>query len=202
MGEIIDDSVRETMIRLLKPGEELLWSGRPKKGIIFYWFDYIAIPVGLLLGGVFIWSMLSESSGPRILFPPVLLIAPLLLMLFHFLIGRFFINAKQREKTFYALTSERIIISSGLFKRRQETINLCDLPELVLLKPDQDGTGTIVFGTRWDAILFWLKAEGTFYQQPALKLELIENAQFAYKTILEALKARKLKGLVSGRSVR
>jgi hypothetical protein len=47
---------------------------------------------------------------------------------------RFIIDAKQREKTYYGLTSDRIIIKSGVFKKSITSINISTLTEIETMK--------------------------------------------------------------------
>jgi hypothetical protein len=59
--------------------------------------------------------------------------------------GRFIVDARERERTFYGITSERIIIVSGLFSRRTKSLNLRTLTDISLIERP-DGSGTITFG--------------------------------------------------------
>jgi hypothetical protein len=60
-------------------------------------------------------------------------------------LGRFIFDAKQRASIYYAVTSKRIIIISGVFSRHAKSLNLETLTDLLLVGR-ADGSGTIVFG--------------------------------------------------------
>lgn len=101
--------------------------------------------------------------------------------------GRFFVNAKQRERTFYALTNERILIISGLLNRKIKSINLRTLSDLSL--SEGNGTeGTISFG---DSSPFASLTAG-FSSWPDMgqligpTFELIPNAKTVFETIRNA----------------
>jgi len=54
--------------------------------------------------------------------------------------------AKMREKTIYALTGERILIFSGIFRRESKSLTLRNIPEVSVVKV-RDASGTISFGS-------------------------------------------------------
>ena len=93
---------------LLSPGENLLWSGSPKKGIVLRRSDAALIPFSLFwCGFVFFWEYMAIQSKflPMIIFGGIFVIAG-----FIFAIGRFFIDASRRAGTTYGVTDSRIII--------------------------------------------------------------------------------------------
>jgi hypothetical protein len=59
--------------------------------------------------------------------------------------GRFFVDAWQRSKTYYGLTSERVIIVSGLFSRKVQSLRLRSLSDISFVE-GKHGVGTITFG--------------------------------------------------------
>ncbi len=63
----------------------------------------------------------------------------------YIVIGRFFVEAKQRTRTFYAVTNERILIVSGVFSRKVKSLNLRTLADLSLTER-KNGEGSISFG--------------------------------------------------------
>jgi hypothetical protein len=139
----------------LSSGERLLWSGRPPQGMMLRKSDVFMIPFSLMWGGFAIfWELmvLSHLRGNgggdsqtvvRFVFP--LFGLPFVLIGLYIIFGRFFVDKKLREKTFYGVTNQRIIIKSGLFTRSTKSLNLRTLSDLSLTeKPD--GSGTISFG--------------------------------------------------------
>jgi hypothetical protein len=84
--------------------ETLLWSGRPRQGVIF------------------------RSYDP-----------------FVFLFALAWTGARQRAKTHYGLTNERVIIISGVFSRTVKSLQLRTLSD-VSLTQTRGEYGTITFG--------------------------------------------------------
>jgi hypothetical protein len=134
----------------LDPSERLLWSGQPRGGIRFRPQDAYIIPFSLLWGGfAFFWEFMavtqsSKAPGPiAIVFP--LFGLPFVFAGLYFIFGRFFFDARSRERTFYGVTDERIIIISGVFFRQIKSLQLRTLTD-VSLTERSDGSGTITFG--------------------------------------------------------
>jgi hypothetical protein len=99
----------------LGANEKLIWTGQPKKGIIFRTADLFLFPFSLLWCGFAIfWVTSVLNSGAPFFF--AMFGIPFIIMGLIFVFGRFIIDAKQRAKTFYGLTEDRIIIKSGLLK--------------------------------------------------------------------------------------
>lgn len=128
----------------LGPNERLLWSGRPKQGFTLRAFDLFLIPFSLLWGGFAIfWEVGVITSGAPFFF--WLWGIPFVLVGIYFIVGRFFVEALQRTKIYYALTNERVMIMSGLITRSVKSLNLLTLSEINITQK-RDGTGTITFG--------------------------------------------------------
>ena len=165
--------------------ERLLWSGRPKGGLKLRTADIFLIPFTLMWGGFAIfWEAGVVTSGAPLFF--VLWGVPFVLMGFYLIFGRFFIDAYQRNRTYYALTNERVIILSGLFNRNVKSVSLRTLSEINLNKK-RNGTGTITFGPTHP--MGWLYGgnwwPGTArYTSPTF--EMIDHAQEIYDKIREA----------------
>jgi hypothetical protein len=133
----------------LTSGERLLWKGRPRTGIRLRPADAYLIPFSLVWGGFAIfWEFTALDKVPKNnpagwAFP--LFGIPFVLLGLHFIFGRFFVDAKIRANTEYALTDRRAIIVSGLSSRSVKSINLQSVPEVGLTEA-ADGSGTITFG--------------------------------------------------------
>ena len=127
--------------KMLYPGENLLWAGKPGKFRPFRKEDVYLLPFSLIWCGfvVFIAAGLFKQETP--LFSKLFLI-PFFLVGFYSLIGRF-LHAWLREKqSCYALTSQRIIVKSG---KDCKTLELIQLPhQSVVVR--RDGSGDIRFG--------------------------------------------------------
>ncbi|MGD0119617.1 MAG: hypothetical protein ABSD30_16235 [Candidatus Binatus sp.] len=108
----------------LEAGESLLWSGQPRKGIVFRGSDVFMIPFSLLWGGgaiAFLGATLSQyreggAGGPG--FVGLLFGIPFLLLALYIVFGRFIVDAIQRDHTCYGVTSHRVIIVTGLVDRQ------------------------------------------------------------------------------------
>src|SRR6185437_8193931 len=91
--------------------------------------DAYMIPFSLLWGGFAIfWEIGAlRTNGPNAVLMSIWGI-PFVLAGLYLIVGRFFVDAGIRAKTFYGLTNHRAIIISGLFSR---TINALALREPV-----------------------------------------------------------------------
>jgi len=140
--------IPEAIQRKLSATETVLWSGRPKQGIVFRAIDLLLIPFTLIwAGGAFFWeySVLRLPHSPLIM---KLWGIPFVVIGLYIAIGRFFVEARARQFTFYAVTNERALIVSGKATRHVSSLDLRS-PHLSLAE-QQDGTGSINFGTNND----------------------------------------------------
>ena len=104
-------NIQSELRQHLDSNERLLWTGQPKKGILFRTADIFLIPFSVLWCGFAIfWMIMASQAGLFALFGIPFVIIGLI-----FVFGRFIIDAKQRENTFYGVTEDRIIIKSGVF---------------------------------------------------------------------------------------
>src|SRR5687767_14840962 len=135
----------ETVIsRELTSGERLLWTGRPTQGLLLRRSDMLFVPFSLMWGGFAIfWEYMALTGDAPFFFK--LWGIPFVLVGLYMIGGRFVLDAKQREKTFYAVTNQRILIVSGLRSRRIKSLNLRTLSD-VSLDQTSNGSGTITFG--------------------------------------------------------
>lgn len=169
----------------LSSGERLLWSGQPRQGLFLRASDAYQIPFSLLWGGFAIfWESSVILSGAPFFF--MLWGVPFVLVGLYMIIGRFFVDARQRDKTYYGVTNERIIIVSGLFNRKVKSLNLRTLTD-VSLDEKSDRSGTITFGAA-NPMSWW--AGGMSFSGWGQKLtpsfELIPEAKRVYEIIRNA----------------
>ena len=140
----IPDSGEQSFVSQLGDSEKLLWSGRPRQGILLRAKDAALIPFSLMWGGFAIfWEYGVMTSRAPFFFR--LWGVPFVVIGIHLIIGRFFADAMQRSKTYYGLTNERVVILSGLFVRNVKSLHLRTLSE-VTLSEEAAGRGTITFG--------------------------------------------------------
>ena len=128
----------------LSPNESVLWHGAPRQGLMLRGADVLMIPFSLVWGG---FSLFLEYSVMRSNAPMVLRLwsVPFVLMGAHMVGGRFILEAWQRARTEYMVTNERIIIRSGILRRRLQSLELRTLGDFALTETSK-GEGTISFG--------------------------------------------------------
>lgn len=166
----------------LAAGEKLLWSGRPKQGIVFRASDAFLIPFSLLWAGFAVfWEFSVVTSGGPVFF--TLWGLPFLVVGAYFTIGRFFVDAYIRANTYYGLTNERAILISGLLNRQVKSINARTMSDVTLIQ-QSDGSGTITFGSmppymNWHQGMAWPGMSQTMPPQ----FEMIGDARQVYQSI-------------------
>lgn len=128
----------------LGPKEHLIWTGQPKKGIIFRKQDIFLIPFSILWCSFAIfWLVSSLVSDAPLAFS--LFGVPFVVLGLFFVFGRFILDAKLREGTCYGLTKDRILIKSGIFSKSIQSVHIETIPTLHYTEK-RDGMGTLVFG--------------------------------------------------------
>lgn len=171
----------------LEAGEQLIWSGQPRQGLVLRSSDAFMIPFSLLWGGFAIfWEATVIWSGAPIFF--MLWGVPFVLVGLHLIFGRFFTDSRQRANTFYGLTNDRIIITSGKRGKKVQSLSLSTLGD-ISLEERSDGSGTITFGMhnplgRWGNIAAWPGAGANRQAQPSF--EMIPQAKKVYELIRSA----------------
>jgi hypothetical protein len=130
---------------LLARGERVLWTGEPPKGLMLRPSDAFLIPFSLLWGGFAIfWETMAINSGAPFFFR--LWGAPFVLVGLYLIFGRFLADARIRARTSYAVTSQRVLIASGLFQRDLKSLELRTLPQ-INFSMGRDNQGTLAFGS-------------------------------------------------------
>lgn len=169
----------------LSTGEHLLWSGRPKQGLMLRPGDGLMIPFSLLWGGfAFFWEYMVFRGDAPFFFR--LWGIPFVLVGLYFIFGRFLVDAWQRTKTYYGLSEQRAIIVSGLFSRNVRSLHLKAVPE-VSQTEHGDGRGTIIFGSSGQVWLGFTGRSLPGSQKGMLPaFERIENAKSVYEMIRKA----------------
>lgn len=177
MSEIFQSELR----KYLDKDENLLWTGKPRAGIIFRLSDIFVIPFSVLWCGFAIFWVVGASKGSVVfaLFGVPFVIAGLI-----FVFGRFIIDAKQRENITYGLTENRVLIKSGFLSRNIRSLNIKTLSDIELIEKN-DGTGTILFGPKSPFSTF----ESSMNWWPGIdsnaQIDLIPNARKVYNQIIE-----------------
>jgi Bacterial PH domain len=170
----------------LAAGEQVVWSGQPRQGLSLRASDAFGIPFSLFFAGFSIfWIQGAAQSGAPL--PFVLFGVPFVLVGLYLVIGRFFVEAKQRAATFYAVTPERIIIRSGLFNMAVKSLPLKSLQD-VSLSERPDGTGTITFGAQHPMASMFGSMSGWPGTEQYLgpRFDLVPQARSVYESIRKA----------------
>ena len=175
----------DTEIRRELTGQErIIWTGRPRQGIVTRPSDGFMIPFSLLWGGFAIfWETGVIKSGAPFFF--MLWGIPFVLVGLYIIFGRFLVDAKQREGTFYGLTDQRVIIVSGLTSRKVKSLNLRTLSD-VSLSEKSDRTGTITFGPTNPMASWWGGTPWPGVPQAGPSFEMISDAKRIYEQLREA----------------
>ncbi len=184
---ILDFGIENELLPNLSTGEKLLWTGKPRTGVVFRSSDIFFIPFSLLWAGfaVFWETSVIFMDGP---FFFKLWGIPFLLVSIYITVGRFFVDARKRANTIYGITEDRIIIKSGVFSRELKSLNIKTISEITFSqKANNSGTITLgppdfrssmLQGTEWPGAK----------QTP--RLEFIENVKSVYDLIVSLQRQR------------
>lgn len=173
--------------RILNSDERLLWSGQPRQGLRLRPADLFAIPFSLLWAGFacfWLYGVFAEKAPLLFKFVGTLFA----LCGLYLVVGRFFVDSQTRARTFYAVTSDRIIITSGLFSKRTQSLSLQDLFG-VNLSERGDGSGTIAFGPQNPLAQRMPPGFPGYGRYASPAFEMIEHARDTYDIIRQAEKA-------------
>lgn len=126
--------------RALRPGESLLWVGRPDPSVTFSPADAYLIPFGVMFFGFSIfWEAGAAGGGAFFLLWGI----PFIGMGAYMTFGRFWFKRRRKLRTAYGVTTERAIIAVG-------TSQLAEIPikqQQVSINKSRDGRhGTMQFG--------------------------------------------------------
>jgi hypothetical protein len=167
--------------------EKLLWSGQPAQGFHLRSSDRFAIPFSILwFGFAAFWTFAAFTDKAPLLFRisgSLFTLAGLYLVA-----GRFVVDVAKRAHTFYGVTTERIIIITGLFSRQTKSLQLGTLFGLSLTE-GRNSSGTIIFGSQTLRVPPGWPFNSSQYAVPAF--EMIAHAKETYNLIRQAEKSAK-----------
>jgi hypothetical protein len=108
-----DGSMLEARLQpYLRPGEQLLWCGRPDPAVVFAAADIIAIPFSIIWLGIAIaWEAGVRAAGAPAGFRDFGI--PFVLIGIYLLAGRYVTRWFRKRKTVYGITTERVLIQVG-----------------------------------------------------------------------------------------
>lgn len=181
----------------LGPGERLLWTGRPAQGLLFRSTDIVLCPFTLAwCAFAFFWEasvlrdFLGHASNSK---------APFGIQIFnvalgslacmyglYIVFGRFYYDIIRRRNTYYAITNDRIIIISKIFKRSVTTYYLNGLPFLNM-EEEKNGRGNILLDEKLSSFSHAWQS-GLSFKGPRM-LEGISNVKNVYDILQKARRA-------------
>jgi hypothetical protein len=172
---------------ILGSDEKLVWTGKPKTGIILRTSDAFLIPFSLLWGGfaIFWESVAVSSSGPSLF---SLWGIPFVVMGIYMIVGRFIVDAKKRANTVYGITVDRIIIRSGIFNRDIKSLNIRTLSDITMTQK-KDNSGTITLGPT-DFRYSMMQGIDWPGVKQIPRLEFIEDVKDVYDQIIDLQRKR------------
>jgi hypothetical protein len=126
-------------------GERVIWVGRPDPSRHFDRSDRFVVPFSLLWGGFAIFweiGVIREGWNFGMIFG-----IPFVAMGLYITVGRFFVKARKKRRTYYAVTDRRVLSverggsTRAAFLDRIPTVNS---------SIREDGSGSVTFGnTSW-----------------------------------------------------
>lgn len=125
-------------VQNLCPGETIVWTGRPNRGLRFTSLDWFFVPFSLLWGGFALLGIPWEAGVP-ILFALVFKTAGLYLIA-----GRFIVDIIRRSMLQYGLTDRSAVIISSFMGGSTLVVDLWSAPEISLRSRGGD-EGSIYF---------------------------------------------------------
>ncbi|MBL7943439.1 MAG: hypothetical protein JNM00_11760 [Flavobacteriales bacterium] len=185
MGEIFLDELN-VLREHLHAHERILWTGKPRQGIVFTKADFFMIPFSVFwLGFAVTWTVIAFNAAPFFGLFGLPFVAVGCMMAF----GRFIRDRKLRAQTIYALTDSRVILFRN--GKRAELVSF-DLHTLSYseFRENGDGSGTIFlsqplpFAQNFRA-LDWSQSR----KVPAL--EQIQDVRAVYQKIMTAQRNRR-----------
>jgi len=135
----------------LRSDESVLWASQPQRKVIFRkdWYDWYVILIGLFVSGVLLsnayhgWSTWGIWAR-RGVFVPMLIFAAFFVFGQYLLWGRFAYTAWRKGRTYYAVTTKRVMVLNAGSTRKITDMYFAKL-DSVSLAARADGIGTIEF---------------------------------------------------------
>jgi hypothetical protein len=126
-------------------GERILWTGQPDPGRHFDRSDRFLIPFSILWGGFAIFweaAVIQDGWGFGVVWG-----IPFVAMGLYFIFGRFFVKARKKRRTHYAVTDRRVL---SVERGGPTRATFLDLIPTINATVRNDGSGTAIFGnTSW-----------------------------------------------------
>jgi hypothetical protein len=107
-----DAAVTARLQSSLRPGEQLLWCGRPDPSVIFVLADIFVIPFSIVwLGVALLWEFGTQSIGAPVAFR--LAGVPFALIGVYMVVGRLVTRWFRKRRTIYGITGARVLVQTG-----------------------------------------------------------------------------------------
>jgi hypothetical protein len=173
----------ENIESFLEQGEEFLWTGRPRQGLIFRSSDYYFIPLSLIFTAVTCWGLILFSSWDNIPSFMIIVFLPFIIASFHLLIFRFINDIERRKSTIYGLTNKKAII----FNTKSKNFITIDLSNVKFTKiiDTKESNGTLVLANKIIGAPLVLNDNLSLKYHRYFAFEFIENPQAILKTITD-----------------
>lgn len=128
----------------LRPGERVLWEGRPDVRAYSLRGAWFLVPFSLLWGGFAIFWEYQVIRGGAPWFFAVWGV-PFVGIGLYMIFGRLLVARREARNTAYGITDQRVIILGGAVRQTLTELDLRDLP-MAQLEDQGRGLGTITFG--------------------------------------------------------
>jgi hypothetical protein len=165
----------------LDPGERLLWSGTPRKGILFRGADIVQVPVSILF--VLLFANQSRNASFRAPIDAIIW-SVLFVAVMYFAIGRFLFDSYRRRNAVYALTSERMLIRDSAFSNFVKSFPLNTITDTGL-RERRNGFGNIWIGRRFLPV-GWQDPRLQPTRGHPMGFAMIPNASYVYDLLEQA----------------
>ena len=128
----------------LLTGEKIVWQGQPDPSILFSRIDIFLIPFSLLWGGfALFWEISVIYYGAPLSF--TLFGIPFVLIGLYMIFGRFIMKKYLKQRTYYAITNQRVLVLSNFIGRSMQAQFINHIP-VMNKSVRKNGYGTIIFG--------------------------------------------------------
>jgi hypothetical protein len=178
----MDPEIEIELTKYLLSDEKLIWTGKPKTGIVFRSSDAFLIPFSIIWGGFSVFWETNVLSS-EMAFPFALFGLPFIVIGLYITVGRFFVDAKKRSNTIYGVTTDRVLIKTGVFNSELISLYISTIPEITY-KEKSDGSGTINLGYTDIRYAMMQGMEWPGVKQTP-RLEFVKDIRSVYNLILE-----------------
>jgi hypothetical protein len=175
----------DIFVPMLREGEMIVWTGKPKNGIRLIESDRIFLPMSIILigfSGFLDYVMIYYQPG--IFY--IIITLTLNLIAVYTSIGRFILSKMRREKTFYCITSQRILKCINDSPPKWSTLPLKNI-EKIEYTQENDGAGFILFGDT-NPLFPWLLGSINFSKEEFPGFEMIPDVKKVYQIIISLLR--------------